>query len=172
MEYETWIGIRSEFALLFEDIAKSQSVGFPRDFATIFKRRYHEYLDREELANGSLLMILCMALSDIVGHEDVYPLIHDAECIGVVNKFRSPDRTTNRLAETVRIALQIISESDFHSRDSHGKHGHLLSMLPWVRERIILDHFRRLASEGGNHDMHRRTRAKRFGNGESFASPR
>jgi hypothetical protein len=24
----------------------------------------------------------------------------------------------------------------------------------------------------GNHDMHRRTRAERFGNGESFARPR
>lgn len=146
MEYETWVSIRSEFAFLFEDIARGHSVGFPRDFSTIFTRRYHEYLECDELATGSLMMILCMALSDIESHQDAYPLIHDPECNAATKKFRSQNRSETRLAETVVIALEIISETDFHTRDAHRKHGQLVSMLPWVREHIILDHFRLLAS--------------------------
>ncbi|KAA1257470.1 hypothetical protein LF1_53190 [Rubripirellula obstinata] len=146
MEYATWIGVRSDYALLLEDIANGQSVGFPRDYAMIFTRPYHEYLDCDGLETGSLLMILCMALSDIVGHQDAFPLIHDPECAAAVNGFRSPDRSMTRLAETVATALDVISETDFHSRETHRKYEHLQSMLPWVREHIILDHFRRLAS--------------------------
>ena len=146
MEYETWLRVRAEFALLFEEIAQSHSVGFPRDFSNIFTRRYHEYLDREELAKGSLVMILCMALGDIRSHQDSYPLNHDPECYAAIKTFRSQDRSEMRLAETVLMALEIISETDFHSRESHRKHGQLMSMLPWVREHIILERFRLLAS--------------------------
>lgn len=147
MEYQTWLSVRAEFALLFEDIAQSRSVGFPRDFSNMFTRRYHEYLDRDELAVGSLLMILCMALWDMEKHQDAYPLIHDPECYAAIKTFRSQKRSEMRLAETVVIALEIISETDFHSRDTHRKHGQLMSMLPWVREHIVLDHFRLLASQ-------------------------
>lgn len=145
-EYETWVSIRSEFAFLFEDIAQGPAVGFPRDFSNIFTRRYHEYLDRDDLATGTLVMILCMTLWDINKHQDSYPLIHDPECHAAIKKFRSQKRSVMRLAETVLIAMEIILETDFHSRDTHRQHGQLMSVLPWVREHIILEHFRQLAS--------------------------
>jgi hypothetical protein len=146
MDYETWIAVRAEFALLFEELALSERVGFPRDFSQIFTRPYHEFLDpgigRDGLATGSLLMILCMALDDIESHQCVYDVVYSDECRGAVSAFVPKDRTMKRLWETTDLALTIIAESDFHGRREHRKYGHLVSMLAWVRDDVVLGHFR------------------------------
>ncbi|MEM7558542.1 MAG: hypothetical protein AAF394_05420 [Planctomycetota bacterium] len=109
-------------------------------------RRYFEFLDRDDLVVGSLMMILCMALSDIVAHRDDYTQVYDPNCTSSVKRFRTADRVVSRLAETVVISLEIIEESTLHTRDCHTKYGHLISMLPWVREHVVLNHFKRLAA--------------------------
>lgn len=152
MNYETWIAVRAEFALLLEELALSRRVGFPRDFSQIFTRPYHEFLDpgigRDGLVTGSLLMILCMALDDIESHLCDYDSVYSDECRAAVSAFVPKDRTMKHLWETTDLALTIIAESDFHGRCEHPKYGHLVSMLTWVREDVVLGHFREILQTG------------------------
>ncbi len=152
MEYDDWLRVRAEFALLFEELAVSGTLLFPRDFTCIFTREYHTLLDSSinwpGLDRGALLMTLCMALDDILSHQCRCEWVYSPACRQSVHTFRSSNRSTQRLAETVSLALDILVESDFHSREDHPKYGHVLSMLPWIHTEIVLGRFRDFLSAG------------------------
>ena len=155
MAYPDWQRARADICLLYHEQMSSGQFGATRDFADVFKQPYHQFLDGLPpsepdtviFQRGALLMLLHMALTDIRDHRCDYDEIYSERCATAIQRFAGPDRVTDRLANIVRLAFEILRETNFETRATHSEYWTLQSHLPWVFDAVVVDYYRSMLKD-------------------------
>jgi len=97
-----------------------------------------------------LLILLNMVLADIREHVCDFEEIYTEPCAIAVRRFASPDNVTQRLADVVRLAFQVIQETNFHTRTENPDYWALESQLKWGFEAVVVDYYRSMLRRFGS----------------------
>ena len=137
--------IERDICLLYHQLAEYSHIMGDLYYGSVFALPYWEYLDfpgldtadRDFLREGCLVMLLAMASEQIDG-SGAYINSHIPACREAVTRIACDDEDTEKLARTVRLALDVAEQGGPETRE-------LVELSGWVHKRYVRGYFRRIA---------------------------
>lgn len=158
-----WVKIQQverDICLLYHQLAEYSNLMVDLYYGSVFALPYWEFLDLDDLdlddkdfiRDGCLVMILAMAWDFIDGPGN-YICRHIASCRAALSKVVPFDESTEKLIQTVTLALDTVEQEKLASNE-------LVEQSSWVHKEYVEGYFRKMVNEFENNPIYKRKAPK------------